>query len=66
MNNLFRLTAISLLLTLTACGGSDTENTVTTTSVSQGQELMDLQRAFSSGVITQQEFEIQRKKILDR
>lgn len=53
---------------LAGCGGggadSRTETTVNTTT--KGQELQDLQAALNSGAITQEEYETERKKILDR
>jgi hypothetical protein len=59
------LLAFGLTLTLAACGGG-TDTQVSTTSVSKGQELMDLQTARNSGVISQDEYEDQKEKILDR
>jgi len=49
---------------LSACGGSDQE--VHTTTQTEGQELMDLQKARDSGAITEDEYEDQREAILDR
>ena len=51
---------------LVACGGGGAEvkSEVSTTTV--GQQLMDLKKAFDSGAMTQQEYEKERKKILDR
>jgi hypothetical protein len=45
-------------------GGADVRSEVRSTTV--GQELIDLQRAMDSGVITPTEYERQRKKILER
>lgn len=55
-----------LLLGLAACGGggADVRSEVTTTTV--GQQLIDLKKALDSGAMTQQEYEQQRKKILEK
>jgi len=55
-----------LLFGVAACGGggADVRSEVTTTTV--GQQLMDLKKALDSGAMTQQEYEQQRKKILER
>ncbi len=54
------------LFGVTACGGggADVKSEVSTTTV--GQQLMDLKKALDSGAMTQQEYEKERKKILDR
>jgi len=53
------------LLGVAACGGgAEVTSKVSTTST--GQQLMDLKKALDSGAITQQEYEKERKKILDR
>ena len=55
-----------LLLSVGACGGGGAEvkSEVTTTTV--GQQLMDLKKALDSGAMTQQEYEQQRKKVLEQ
>lgn len=54
-------------MSLTGCGGggahSDTE--VRTTTVSQGQALIDLQEAYQRGAITKDEYLREKKRILD-
>ena len=54
------------LLGVAACGGggADIKSEISTTTT--GQQLMDLKKALDSGAITQQEYEKERKKILDR
>ena len=54
------------LAVLSGCGGggADSETNVRTTT--QGQELLDLKAALDSGAITQEEYDEQREKILDR
>ena len=55
-----------LVLGVTACsgGGAEVKSQVTTTTV--GPQLMDLKKAYDSGAMTQQEYEQQRKKILNQ
>jgi len=65
-----KLTVLALcglfLLGVAACGGggADIKSEISTTTT--GQQLMDLKKALDSGAITQQEYEKERKKILDR
>ena len=54
-------TVIALALGLGACGGSTTTVKQTET---QGQQLLDLKEAYDSGVISEQEYEATKKKIL--
>lgn len=51
---------------LAACGGggADVKSEVSTTTT--GQQLMDLKKALDAGAINQQEYEKERKKILER
>lgn len=60
---LFIVGGLSLL---SGCGGggADAETNVNTTT--QGQELLDLKAALDAGAITQEEYDEQREKILDR
>jgi hypothetical protein len=53
---------------LTGCGSSSRANvTVTgTTTISKGQELIDLQRALDSGAISKADYDTVRAKILRR
>ena len=55
-----------LLFGVAACGGGGTQvkSEVSTTTV--GQQLMDLKKALDAGAMTQQEYEQQRKKILEK
>jgi hypothetical protein len=55
-----------LLFGVAACGGggADVKSEITTTTV--GQQLIDLKKALDGGAITQQEYERERKKILDK
>ena len=49
-----------------ACGGggADVKSEVSTTTT--GQQLMDLKKALDAGAINQQEYEKERKKILEK
>ncbi|CUK05895.1 SHOCT domain-containing protein [Shimia thalassica] len=52
-------------LLLSACGnGGNTTNNVSTTTV--GEELASLETAYASGLLTEKEYEAQRKKILEK
>lgn len=54
------------LLGVVACGGggADVRSEVSTTTT--GQQLMDLKKALDSGAMTKEEYEKERKKILDK
>jgi Short C-terminal domain len=56
--------ALSLLLSSCGGGGAKTENVVTTKS--KGEQLSDLQKAYESGALSRDEYEKQRKKILEQ
>ena len=64
------LLIIVLLLSLTACGGGDTEvksTTMTTTmTTTMGQELMDLNESYKQGIITEKEYNKAKEKIMKR
>jgi hypothetical protein len=53
-------------LGVVACGGGGAEvrSEVTTTTV--GQQLMDLKKAYDAGAMTKDEYEKERKKVLER
>lgn len=59
--------AFLLVLAVAACGGggaqSDTD--IKNTTVSRGQALMDLKRAYDSGAMSQSEYERERQRVLD-
>lgn len=48
------------------CGGGGAEVRSEVTTVSQGQELMDLKKAYESGAITKDEYDRLRQKALQR
>jgi hypothetical protein len=51
---------------LTGCGSETTVKVQGTTTVSKGQELIDLQRALNEGAISKEDFDSLREKILKR
>lgn len=53
-----------LSIALAGCGGADVNNQ--TTTVSEGQQLIDLQKAYKSGAITKDQYEEQKAKILNK
>ena len=57
-----------LLLGLGSCGGggADVKSEVKATTTTTGQELMDLKKAYESGALTKDEYDKERKKILER
>lgn len=61
------LLAAAFCLPLAACGGggAKTETSVTNTTVSKGQRLIDLKAALDAGAISQEEYQRERQKILD-
>lgn len=58
--------ALSSALMLAGCGGGGADSTVNNTTVSKGQALIDLKKAYDSGALSQREYEKQREKILDQ
>jgi hypothetical protein len=58
------LCAGALALMLAACGGGGSESSVHNTTVSKGQQLIDLKRALDSGAISQSDYNTERAKIL--
>jgi hypothetical protein len=57
--------ALALTGMLTGCGGGGADSTVHNTTISKGQALIDLKKAYDSGAISEREYEKQREKILD-
>ena len=58
--------SISSLLMLSACGSdAQQDTTVHNTTVSKGQALIDLKKAYDSGAMSEDEYEKEREKILE-
>lgn len=57
--------AFLLVLAVAACGGGGAQSDIKNTTVSRGQALMDLKRAYDSGAMSQSEYERERERILD-
>ena len=55
---------IGLAPVIVGCGGGGTK--VETRTTTKGQELIDLEKAYKSGIITEKEYEKQKKEILKR
>lgn len=58
--------ALGLALPIAACGGGGRTPPPGTAGATTGQELIDLDNAYRKGAISQDEYEEQREKILDR
>lgn len=55
--------SLSLMLSLSACGGADVKSEISTTT--KGQQLLDLKKAQEAGALTAAEYEKERKKVLN-
>ena len=55
-----------LVLALGGCGGGGSETQIQNTTVSKGQALIDIKKAYDSGAISQAEYDRERKRILDQ
>lgn len=64
-NVLLVLVVVTLGFSLSGCGGSSTKTTVTTTET-QGQQLLDLKKAFEQGAINEKEYKRAKNEILDQ
>ncbi len=51
---------------IAGCGGGGAELKSHTTTTTMGQELLDLEAAYKKGVITKDEYERSKEKVLDR
>lgn len=59
------LAATMLAAALAGCGGGGAEARTEVSTVSQGQQLLDLKKAYDSGAMTKDEYERARYKILN-
>lgn len=68
MNALRVLVFALSIAVLAGCwgGGADVRNSNTNRSTTVGQELIDLQRAYDQGLISEREYERARRRILKR
>jgi outer membrane murein-binding lipoprotein Lpp len=57
---------LGVTLSIAGCGGGGSEQAVARQTVSQGQELQDLQRALEAGAINEKEYEKLKKIVLKR
>ena len=65
-----RLAIIALsacfVLGLSGCGGGGAKVEAVTTTTTMGQELQDLEAAYQKGIISEQEYNSGKKRIMDR
>ena len=64
MQGITRVACLAMIGALSACGGETP--VVAKNTVSQGQEMVDLQRALDEGAIDQREYDKLKKVILKR
>lgn len=53
-------------LSLAGCGGGGSDTQIHNTTVSKGQALVDLKKAYDSGAMSKSEYERERERILDQ
>lgn len=68
MQNAVRAVFVALLAAgaLAACGGGGAEARTEVSTVSEGQQLLDLKKAYDSGAMTKDEYERARAKVLNK
>ena len=67
MKSLYTLAITTLLVSsLSACGGGGAKVSNQTHSTTVGQELLDLDKAYQSNLISEKEYNKSRKRILAR
>lgn len=64
MKKLGLVVVSTLALLCTACGGGGAHVKSEVTTVSKGQQLIDLKKALSDGAISQDEYDKEKSKIL--
>jgi hypothetical protein len=60
------IAALLVFAFLSGCGSETTVKVQGSTTISKGQELTDLQRAMDEGILSQEEYDTVRTKILKR
>lgn len=60
------VTGVLAAIGLIGCSGGGAKTEVQTTTTTKGQQLIDLKEAYDQGVITEAEYEKQKKKILNQ
>ncbi len=66
MQRMIVIAGLILTGALAGCGGDTVVTSPSTTSISQGQELTDLQRALDAGAINQKEYDKLKSVVLKR
>jgi uncharacterized membrane protein len=68
MNGMKTIAAALMVVAVVSVAGcgSSTDVRTHTNATTTGQELLDLKKAYDSGVITKEEYEEKRQEILDR
>jgi hypothetical protein len=64
-NTIAAVMACALVLGLAGCGGGGAKVQSEISTTTTGQQLMDLKKALDSGAISQEEYDKERKKILE-
>jgi hypothetical protein len=65
LRNLSLALLIPLALAVSSCGGGGAKVQTETTSVTLGQQLIDLQAAYDKGIITEKQYNETKKNLLD-
>lgn len=65
MKRILLATMISASFAVLGPVGCGSSQTVKTTAVSTGQQLEDLQKAYDQGLMTEQEYQKERKRIME-